>query len=73
MINDNEERYYIQVAYSLSEQSKIDQELKSLKHIKDNFKKVVITFDDIKPYTTDEGIRVVNIYDFLLVDSIKKI
>lgn len=73
VINDNEERYYIQVAYSLSEQSKIDQELKSLRHIKDNFKKVVITFDDIKPYTTEDGIRVVNIYDFLLTDSIKKI
>ncbi|MBR1454440.1 MAG: ATP-binding protein [Lachnospiraceae bacterium] len=73
VINDNEERYYIQVAYSLSEQSKMDQELKSLRHIKDNFKKVVITFDDIKPYTTDDGIRVVNIYDFLLIDSIKKI
>lgn len=51
----------------------MDQELKSLRHIKDNFKKVVITFDDIKPYTTDDGIRVVNIYDFLLIDSIKKI
>ena len=73
VINDNEERYYIQVVYSLYEQRKIDQEFKSLKHIKDNLKKVVITFDDIKPYTTDDGIRVVNIYDFLLIDSIKKI
>ena len=73
VINDNEERYYIQVAYSLSEHSRIDQELKSLKHIKDNFKKVVIIFDDIKSYTTEDGIRVVNVYDFLLTDSIKKI
>lgn len=73
IINDNEERYYIQVAYSLSEQSKKDQELKSLKNIKDNFKKLIITFDDIKPYTTEDGIRVVNAYDFLLVDSIKSI
>ena len=73
IINDNEERYYIQVLYSLSEQRKINQELKSLKHIKDNFKKVVITFDAIKPYTTDDGIRVVNVYDFLLTDLIKKI
>ena len=73
IINDNEERYYIQSAYSLTEESKLDQELKSLKNIKDNFKKIVITFDDIKPYTTDDGIRVVNVYDFLLADVIKKI
>ena len=33
---------------------------------------MVITFDDIKSYTTDDGIRVVNIYDYLLIDSIKK-
>ena len=71
IINDNEERYYIQSAYSLTEESKIDQELKSLKNIKDNFKKILITFDDIKPYITDDWIRVVNVYDFLLTDSIK--
>ena len=73
IINDNEERYYIQSAYSLTEKGKLDQELKSLKNIKDNFKKIVITFDDIKPYTTDDGIRVVNVYDFLSIDSVKKI
>lgn len=73
IINDNEERYYIQSAYSLTEEGKLDQELKSLKNIKDNFKKIVITFDDIKPYTTDDGIRVVNVYDFLLTNSVKNI
>ena len=73
IINDNEERYYIQSAYSLTDESKINQELKSLKNIKDNFKKIVITFDDIKPYTTDDGIRVVNVYDFLLTDSVKRV
>ena len=73
IINDNEERYYIQIAYSLTKEGKIDQELKSLKNIKDSFKKIIITFDDIKPYTTEYGIRVVNVFDFLLVDSIKVI
>ena len=73
IINDNEERYYIQSAYSLTEESKLDQELKSLKNIKDNFKKIVITFDDIKAYTTDDGIRVVNVYEFLLTDSVKRV
>ncbi len=73
VINDNEDRYYIQSTYSLVEESKIQQEMKSLRNIKDNFKKIIITFDEIKPYTTDDGIRVVNIYDFLLLDSIKQI
>ena len=73
IINDNEERYYIQIAYSLTKEGKIDQELKSLKNIKDSFKKIIITFDDIKLYTTEYGIRVVNVFDFLLVDSIKEI
>ena len=73
IINDNDERYYIQIAYSLTKDGKIDQELNSLKNIKDNFKKIIITFDDIKPYTTVDGIRVVNVFDFLLADSIKEI
>ena len=41
IINDNEERYYIQIAYSLSKDGKVDQELNSLKNIKDNFKKII--------------------------------
>ena len=73
IINDNDERYYIQIAYLISDVSKMNQELKSLNNIKDNFKKIIVTFDDIKPYTTDNGIRVVNVYDFLLVDSVKEI
>ena len=33
---------------------------------------MAITFDDINPYITYDGISVVNICDFLLIDSTKK-
>jgi len=42
------------------------QEQRPLLHIGDNFKKIIIVRDDIKPWYTEEGILVLGLYDFLL-------
>ena len=42
------------------------QEKRSLINIKDNFKKMIIVKDSIKPYLTEEGIEVINLKDWLL-------
>ena len=44
--------------------------MKSLLYAKNNFKKVIIVADDwIKPYYDENGILIMNVYDFLLTDD----
>ena len=42
------------------------QEKRSLLNIKDNFRKMIIVKDTIKPYLTEEGIEVISLKDWLL-------
>ena len=68
--NQADKRYYIQVAYTLDSQDKLQQEQKSLLHINDGFKKIIIIKDSIKPHYNDYGIYIIGLYDFLLNDRI---
>ena len=49
---------------------RVAQEQKSLLSIKDGFRKVIITADNVAPWTTEEGIRVLNYWDFLLDEKL---
>lgn len=60
------ERIYIQSAYSMETVEKQKQEMNSLLHIKDNFRKIIITKDSIKRYFTEEGIEVISLKEWLL-------
>ncbi len=64
--NQGSQRFYIQSALRLPTERKREQELGSLKHIGDNFRKFVITEDLISHYQDDSGITFMNIYEFLL-------
>ena len=64
--NKGSKKYYIQSAYILGTEEKIAQEIRPFLKIKDSFKKIVITSDTPKPFYTDEGILMMNVYDFLL-------
>ena len=68
--NKGYERIYIQSAFALPTPEKYDQEFKSLKNIGDDFKKVVIVGGMQPTYYNDNGILILNIYDFLL-DKVK--
>lgn len=59
-------RYYIQSALNLDTREKTIQEENSLLNVGDNFKKIIVVKDTAKPWYTEEGILVINIYDFLL-------
>ncbi len=61
-----DKRYYIQSALTLLDEGKLEQELRSLSLIKDSFRKIVITRDRIKPRRTEDGILIINIFDFLM-------
>lgn len=68
IVEKGNSKVYIQVAYLLPEQSTIDREFSPLLEIKDNYPKYVVTMD---PIWTDniEGIKHVNIAEFLLMDE----
>jgi predicted AAA+ superfamily ATPase len=59
-------RYYIQSALALPTQEKIDQEFNSLLRINDSFRKMVIVGGLAPTYQNDNGIIVMNIFDFLM-------
>lgn len=59
-------RYYIQSALSLPDNEKIKQESRPFKNIDDSFKKIIITGDMMPAYYNEDGILIINIYDFLL-------
>ena len=70
VVNNDDERIYVQSAYSMPTREKVAQEQNSLLKIKDGFRKVIITNDNVSPWTTDEGIRVINYWDFLLDENL---
>ena len=64
-------RYYIQSVLSLPTREKTIQEERPLMNIADNFKKIIVVKDKIKPWITEEGISVIGLQEFLLnVDSL---
>lgn len=64
--NRGNQRYYIQSAFAIPDSSKMQQEQKSLVHIGDSFKKIIVVKDRIKLWRNEEGIVVMGIMDFLL-------
>lgn len=59
-------RYYIQSALTVSEESKRQQEINSLKRVEDSFTKIVIVKEDIIPWHDENGILYLGIEKFLL-------
>lgn len=59
------EKIYIQVSYLLASDDTMEREFSSLEEIKDNYKKYVVTMDEID--RSRNGIQHINIIDFLLI------
>ena len=64
--NSGGKRFYVQSAYEMKTEEKIEQEKKSLLCAKDSFQKVIVVKDDIKTRYDEDGIITVGLYDFLL-------
>lgn len=64
----NEKKYY-QVAYSMVDENVKKRELGVLKSINDNYEKILITMDKIYNNTSDDGIKIKYLIDFLLEKS----
>ena len=66
MVNQGNQRYYIQVAYDMISEEKQTQEFNSLRNIPDSFKKIVIVNGSKKPWRNDEGFVIMGMKYFLL-------
>ena len=64
--NRGYDRVYVQSAYKMPTEEKLQQELRSLQHIGDEFQKVVIVAGMQPTYRNDNGILILNLKDFLL-------
>lgn len=64
--NKGSDRIYIQSAYSMPDEEKLIQEQRSLSLTDDSFTKIILTADNIPTHTLENGIIVMNIYDYLL-------
>lgn len=62
-------RYYIQSAYRMESEEKIDQERASLLKVDDSFKKIIIIGEESPVIRDEAGITTISIYDFLLKDN----
>ncbi len=66
VVNSLDDRMYIQVAEGIDDPGKKDQELLSLRHIRDGFPKYLLIDQDVPTHYTEEGFRVMSIQEFLL-------
>ena len=64
--NKGAKRYYVQSAFAIPDEVKMQQESHSLLRIDDTFKKIIVVKDTPAPWYTDDGILVISVYDFLL-------
>lgn len=64
--NKGSVRLYIQSAYSMPDEEKKRQEQRSLTLTNDSFAKIILTIDNIPTHTTDKGIVIMNIFEYLL-------
>lgn len=67
--NKADKRYYIQSALSIPDREKMLQEQNSLMRIADSFKKIIIVKDTIKSHYNEDGIYILNLFDFLLDEN----
>jgi predicted AAA+ superfamily ATPase len=69
IVNYGAKKYYIQSALSVSDPEKMETELRPLKNTKDFFKKIIISKSTMKPWTDEDGILHLGLYEFLLNEN----
>ena len=66
VVKNAQDFMYIQVSVTVLDSDVLERELKPLRHIKDNYPKLLLTLDDFIPESSYDGIVHKNIIDWLL-------
>ncbi len=64
--NLGSKRYYVQSAYAILDEIKMQQETRSFDKTNDSFKKIIVVGNSMKPRRTDKGYVIMGIKEFLL-------
>jgi len=64
--NHGSKRYYIQSAFAIPDIEKMRQEQASLIRIPDSFKKIIVVYGQTPLWRNEQGITIMNVFDFLL-------
>lgn len=67
--NRGNQRYYIQSAYRMETDEKVEQERNSFRNVDDSFKKIIIVGHPILVERDNQGLTTMSIYDFLLKEN----
>ena len=59
-------KYYLQSAFRMPDEEKMEQEKRSLRQVGDSFRKIIVVGERLKLRRDDDGIVLMGIYDFLL-------
>jgi len=70
--NNGNQRYYIQSAFDISDEEKLQQETKSLDNIPDSFRKILVINRPMEPKINEKGYLFISLADFLLKPEIIK-
>ena len=70
VVNSGFRRVYLQSAFNMSDDGKMDQELRSLRMTGDFFQKIVVTGGNERPWADEGGILHTGVIPFLLDKSI---
>lgn len=69
VVNLGSKKYYIQSVLKTENQNKLSSEIRPLKSTGDFFKKIIVAKTSAKPWTDEDGILHVGLYDFLLNEN----
>ena len=69
VVNSGSKRYYIQSAYALPNKEKVDQEQAPLIKVNDSFKKIIVMSGNTPIWRNEQGITIMNLFDFLLNEN----
>ena len=71
VVNTGTEQIYIQSALNVDTHEKMEQELFSLRHTRDSFRKIVVLDSNERQWMNDEGVTFIGVIPFLLnIDKI---
>lgn len=65
VVNRGSQRIYIQSAYMMPDEAKMNQEQRPLTKIKDGFRKIIISGEYPGKFYNDEGVLRIGVFDFL--------
>lgn len=70
VVNKGDARWYIQSAYGIPDDEKMEQEVRPFRSVPDSFKRILVVGYDVRPWTDSDGILIVNVLDFLMDESL---